>query len=91
MKCRWFKPATVPSRYRDDAPVRLGGLLIDRGFQIGEQHYDAMGAGFCEHERTPRGLVLNNYVCKDFEWPPVVDDVREIASDVQVATPRIRD
>lgn len=40
------------------------------------EHYDALGAGHCEHPIRPRGLVLCTYVCKDHpDFQPSIRDV----------------
>lgn len=86
--CRWAVKAKAPEQ---STPIGVGvwtepwqGFSADNG---GGQHYDALGAHYCEHEARPRGLVLTNYSCRDFKWSPVIDDELAIGGRAALAEP----
>lgn len=67
-KCRWHKEALNPRGGRI-------GLQLDHVFYMdGGNAYTSIGAVYCEHTKQPRGLVLTNYSCPNFERAPEVDD-----------------
>ncbi|NGP19160.1 hypothetical protein [Devosia aurantiaca] len=76
-KCRWFKEGKTPPG------GRLGILVQSKGWDgfsgPGGQHFKALGAGYCENVHQPRGLVLTNYACPNFEQTPEVDDQKSIS------------
>lgn len=76
-KCRWHKVATAAGRYIDQRVV-LGIMVAANGWpgiDIGDNHHHSLGGVYCEHEHQPRGLVLTNYACRNFERPPEVSMV----------------
>ena len=79
-KCRWGKQATAMGAYADARTVI--GIRVQgngwNGIDIAGQHFEALGAVYCEHERQPRGLVLTNYACPNFQLQPVVDQQQRI-------------
>jgi hypothetical protein len=76
-RCRWQKKLTAPRRYVDEKTGPALGVAVYTGpwagVHIGDQHFDALGAHYCEHPKQPRGLVLTNYHCPNFEYAPEVD------------------
>jgi hypothetical protein len=75
-KCRWHKVATVAGDYPDSRQV-LGIMVQANGWDgfrsPSGQHFKALGAVYCEHKAQPRGLVLTNYACRNFERPAEVE------------------
>lgn len=74
-KCRWQKKAAIEGYA--GRPMEIG-IRVARGpfdgVEIKGQHFIALGGHYCEHPKQPRGLVLTNYACPNFERAPVVDD-----------------
>jgi hypothetical protein len=80
-KCRWQVKLREPARHIGDDGAALG-IAVYRGpwpgLDIGDQHYNALGAHYCEHPKQPRGLVLTNYSCINFERAPEIDNLAAI-------------
>ena len=87
-KCRWQKKASVEG---------YAGRLVEIGIRVAQgpwdgvdvdgQHFIALGGHYCEQPKQPRGLVLTNYSCPNFEWAPEVDGQRAIANGDQLRIP----
>lgn len=80
-QCLWQKKATVEGNYY---PVEIGIRVATGGWDgvdIKGQHFIALGGHYCENPKQPRGLVLTNYSCPNFEWAPAIDDQRAIGAE----------
>lgn len=76
-RCRWQKRARFPAINGEQGGADVGiGVYSGpwEGFHKGDTYYPALGAHYCEHPKQPRGLVLTNYSCPNYERPPEIDN-----------------